>query len=35
MLLGKLGRRYGKALFELAAGREQAVATELDNYVAA
>jgi len=33
MLEGKLGRRYGKALFELAAGREEAVATELDSYL--
>ena len=33
MLEGKLGRRYGKALFELAANREEAVAAELDNYL--
>jgi F-type H+-transporting ATPase subunit delta len=33
MLEGKLSRRYGKALFELAAGREEAVAAELDSYL--
>jgi len=33
MLLGKLGRRYGKALFELSTGREEVVATELDSYL--
>lgn len=33
MLEGKLGRRYGKALFELSAGREEEVATELDSYL--
>lgn len=32
MLEGKLGRRYARALFELAEGREEAVAVELDNY---
>lgn len=35
MLEGKLGRRYAKALFELAADREEVVATELDGYLAA
>lgn len=35
MLQGKLGRRYAKALFELAHGREEAVAEELDNYLEA
>lgn len=33
MLEGKLGRRYGRALFELAQGREEALAVELDNYL--
>lgn len=34
MLGGNLGRRYARALFELAEGRAEALAVELDNYLA-
>jgi len=34
MIEGKLSRRYARALFELAAGREEAVAAEVDGFLA-
>ena len=33
MIEGKLSRRYARAVFELAAGREEAVGTELDGFL--
>lgn len=35
MIEGKLSRRYARAVFELAAGREEAVAAELDGFLRA
>ncbi len=35
MTAGKISRRYARAIFELATGREEAVATELDGFVEA
>ncbi len=35
MIAGKLSRRYARALFELAAGREEAVGDEVDGFLEA